>query len=493
MRLDAVWASKRLNNQFQNIPSVKPTPNSIEAIEACAQVIASSCWQPPKTVHNEDGPALDVESVLKSMTWGDPDKRETSSYSVTVRTAAPSKLFWKARETAKEELKQAGLHVAKAGKDWVVEWIIETPPKSVVVPEIHMDQSGGQRADPVEKLPPGQAVQNLAGASTEEQWEDLVSTNIHRVSVDKLGENPLNQTLYDRVVNPAILESVEQNGVLVPVRATRNGKLIDGWQRVEAAKSAGYKMVPVIYVEIEHAKELEVILTYNVQRIKNTVERLREYRAYLEIETAKARDRSGLRTDVGRKLPEGHKEWGKSRDLAAKKVGLSGSSAERGLQVLEEIEKRSGTDPAEVAIRKLLNDGINAGWKYAHSLGWIEAAVKPRPIQSKGLQKEKVVSDVRQLSVEETDEFPAGRPLREPDYLTMKDGWLAEEIIAEVVAVVNTTNVAFDLWGLLMSIRPQLYLVAGTDIGEARSEKLKLLAKALSILAQKCADESPEI
>jgi ParB-like chromosome segregation protein Spo0J len=362
----------------------------------------------------------------------------------------------------------------------------------------HIVQSNGvgelrvKPDDLVEKLPPGHVTESLGEASIDEQRDDLASPTVHMVSVDKLWENPLNHTLYDRVVNPAILESVEQHGVLVPVRAMRNGKLIDGWQRVEAAKSSSYRMVPVIYVKIEEANELETILTYNAQRIKNTVERLREYRAYLEIETAKARDRAGLRTDVGTKLPEGRHEWGKSRDLAAKKVGLSGSSAERGLRVLEEIEKRPGTDPADEALRKLLNDGINARWKYAHSLGWIEAAVKPRPIQSKSQQKENVVSEVRQHSAEETDESSGGRQLRESDHVTMEDGWLADEAIAEVVSVVNTSDVAFDLRGLLLSIRPQLYLVTGTDVGEARGVKLKLLANALSILAEKSACSSTE-
>lgn len=198
------------------------------------------------------------------------------------------------------------------------------------------------------------------------------------VPVDRILSNPHNSAIYDESLNPALLASVEEHGILVPIRLTREYVLIDGHQRVMAAKESGHKVVPAIIMDLVPENHLESILEHNRHREKTIMERLREYRAYLQIEKAKASERAGTRTDLGQDLSPGE-NFGKSRDHAAKKVNLSGTCAELGLRVLEEIEKweKSSKDSDRIARMKVaLNKSVLGAAKMAKQIGWMDASVK---------------------------------------------------------------------------------------------------------------------
>jgi len=433
---------------------------------------------------------LKLEALLKSMAWQDVGRRTIDERELTVRRAAPSAQFWQIRKESKEALKLVGLHASKEDGTWHVEHLIEhrEQPTSQATT---VAETGGVTvtSNLVGKLSPGES-EEICSPCTD-SWTKSALMSVEMVPVEKLRENPLNQKLYDCVVNPAILESVEQHGVKVPLRALPNGMLIDGHQRLEAAKAARCQIVPVIYVEVEADKEIDAILTYNSHRIKNTVELLREYRAYLHIEKAKAHERTGARTDKGSTLPEGHREWGKSRDLAAKKVGLGGSTAERGLRVLEEIERRSGTDLAEEARKRLVNQGVDPAFKYAHSLGWIESSVKEK------VRKRKKAPDLKTDANESDFNGDTSSGDDETQVEALLTGWMTDDLINDALRgmAVSDDVEAEELRKTISYLRPRLYMVAGTTPAVVAANKLRSVAKALEALADKYAElasqESP--
>jgi hypothetical protein len=417
----------------------------------------------------------DMHTIVDSMEWSIASAREIDGRKTTVKNATPSEEFWSAWCTArgKAMVKAAGLSLSKNDEgNWIVEWVLpeDTPQVDKQKPAI----------DPVVKIPPGEAQE--APSLCPDTSADVVM-----VPIDKIVENPANKTLYDPVVNSAILESVELNGVLVPVQILPSGMLLDGWQRWESARAAGLKVIPAHYVVVDEEKQIEAILAFNAQRIKNLIELLREYREYLRIEKAKANERTGLRTDTGTQLPEGHREWGKARDLAAKKVGLSGSTAERGLRVLEEIERRSGSGEAEAALKLLTEQGIDAAWKFAYAHGWIDSVVKGK--KQKGLKASNGKPESTETTLDDND-ASSGEDRSESE-LTV-GGWLTDDVINLVITDVAPPDgeEADELRSTISFLRPRLYLIAGTTLSVVAVNKLRVSAKALEALADKISEMS---
>jgi len=318
-------------------------------------------------------------------------------------------------------------------------------------------------------------------------WKDGEPFLMHvqMVDVDFFYPNPLSLKLYGDTINFGVQDSVAERGVLVPIRALRDGRLIDGSQRVGGAKLGNWKKAPTIFLDVPEGQELELILQYNQQRIKTTKELLREFRAHLEIEKKKATKRAGTRTDRERHLPEGHSQWGKSRDLAAKKIGLSGSSAERGLRVLEEIEKRGSNGVTDTVDQKLIEIGINAAWTYASSLGWFDKAIKPKdskPKETRPPQKQNDDtepdgdSEVREESREVDTESMPLKPV---------EGWMTDELIDGLISSVEMKDHNADLRRTLSFLRPRIYEVYGITPEKSKASKMCLLAKAITSLANR--------
>lgn len=407
-------------------------------------------------------PSIAIKAFVENTSWVDAGTREVGGKTYSVRSTKPDDAFWSVYKTAKEDLKNAGIFAVKDDADrWAVEHL-------QLSGEGKHNRSG--QSDPVVKIPPSDC------------WEATEAPSVVMASVDRLFENPLNAILYDRAVSPAILESVEKYGVKVPLRALQGGMLLDGHQRLDAAKSAGYKYVPVIYEDVEDGHEIEAILGYNSQRIKSLPERLREYREYLKIEVTKAHQRAGVRTDIGAQLPEGQEEWGKSRDLAAKKVGMSGSSAERGLRVLEAIGKYPDSEHAAEAMNRLLNRGVDPAFKFIYSLGWIDSAVK-NTVRKKAVPpdpQDSVGSSPQVISVASDETSEPGTPV---------SGWLTDDLIDSAITDVSPadTEATEELRKTISYLRPRVYLVAGTRLEASVVPKLRAVAKVVDSLADKCA------
>lgn len=308
---------------------------------------------------------------------------------------------------------------------------------------------------------------------------------IDMVDVVRLQENPLNATIYSDDVPLGLLSSIEIYGVRVPIRVTPDLLIIDGHLRTKAAIETGWKKIPVIIEEVPPDKQLLVLLEFNRYRDKTNTERLREFRAFLSIEKNLAAERSGLRTDCGVSLPPGHTDFGKARDLAAQRVGISGSTGERGLRVLEEIENRKlkGRLLGIEEVQEALNKGINSGYKLAQQYGWLDSSVKK---STKNATTETVVRSEEDAVVQKTEnpEETSSCPLPNAPV----EGWLTDMLIADIAEEVGEEEE--DLTKTLSYLRPRLYVVLGTTPEKLKASKLRLIAQAITVLADKCEEIS---
>ena len=184
--------------------------------------------------------------------------------------------------------------------------------------------------------------------------------------------HPFNALLYENACDPGMIASVREHGIYQPLIITINGYILSGHQRLEAAKLAGAKEVPVIVKPIMTEEEIErTILDSNVGRKKTNEERLREYREFKRIESQEARGRQGYKAEFRANLP-GTKS-GRAREIAASKVGFKPTTAEHGLKVLNAIAP-NGTVSLEhrERLRKILNEeSIDGAYNEAVSLGLI--------------------------------------------------------------------------------------------------------------------------
>jgi len=434
----------------------------------------------------ENQPEFDMQAVVDSMTWVIAADREVEGGMAKVKIASPSQDFWTAWSSAKTKVKEAGLSASKNDEGaWIVEWISDCA-DSPVLPRVEPAVAGHAsqvEVDTVANLPLGPTTAALSETHSDDV--DRAREKIEMVRTDFFSPNPHSTNLYSQVVSPALRESVAKEGVKVPVRSLRNGRLIDGWQRVESSKDGRWEYVPTIFMDIRPEDELQWILLFNAQRIKSIPDRLREYRAYLKVERAKAPERIGIRTDLDQALPEGHIQFGKAHELAAEKVLLSGTSARNGLRVLEEIERRSDSKNAEAALKILTERGISPAWKFAYELGWIDSAVKEK--KQKG---PKTYDGNTESTANMLDENPVSSSEDKSEAELTVGGWLTDDVINGVITDVAPPDAeeADELRKTISFLRPRLYAVAATTPDASVITKLRATARVLEALATKYAE-----
>lgn len=156
---------------------------------------------------------------------------------------------------------------------------------------------------------------------------------------------PLNESMVKTIAKNIVSGSYDKSQ---PVHVWKAGMiLIDGHHRLEAAKRAGLKEIPVFY---HHFKDLEEALTY---AIKLQTDR----RNLSDAELLKILETLDQLKQVGRKaLDSDKKSSGKSAELTAKKIGVSRSKVEK---------VRTIQNKASEEIKKAVEDGemsINAAY-----------------------------------------------------------------------------------------------------------------------------------
>ena len=186
-----------------------------------------------------------------------------------------------------------------------------------------------------------------------------MTTTIRQMPTDKLHPHPSNIKIYgDGQPSPDFVNNIKKQGILVPLAVTKNGTIISGMRRWQAAKTCEMETVPVEVVSYESKlEEREAIISYNRQRDKNYSQRMAEAAELEAIESAKA---VRAQVEAGKKYGRGHPKKvkqiiaepiGQTRDTVAAAVGLgSGETYRKAKKVFEAATKK--TDPSVQAVAK---------------------------------------------------------------------------------------------------------------------------------------------
>ena len=174
-----------------------------------------------------------------------------------------------------------------------------------------------------------------------------------------LRPHPWSVAIYgDTAPDAAFLQSIQERGILMPLRVKADGTIISGHLRWAAAKQLGLETVPVELVEPgSDLEERQTILDFNRQRNKTFSQRMREGEALEAIEKERAKARQGTRTDLGRNIPQifGGCSRGEVIDIVAAAVGLGSGETYRKAKAVW-TAARAG-DPKAVGLVEKLDRG----------------------------------------------------------------------------------------------------------------------------------------
>ncbi|WP_170157248.1 ParB/RepB/Spo0J family partition protein [Roseimicrobium gellanilyticum] len=204
--------------------------------------------------------------------------------------------------------------------------------------------------------------------------EAVSGSEYKNISPAALIPHPFNAQLYGKTdADQGLEESVREHGIRTPIIIDSKNTIISGHRRHAAAVACGLESVPVIVIArtLTENEAHERILDGNQYRTKTTEQKLREYREYRRIESEKAKLRQSTNG------PEGVKKFapaekGKARDIAAKKVDLSGVTAAMGLKVLDkadELRRDGAIDEADELLRILNEESIHAAGEVLKTKG----------------------------------------------------------------------------------------------------------------------------
>jgi len=187
-----------------------------------------------------------------------------------------------------------------------------------------------------------------------------------KVDVDKLQSHELNQKIYgDEEISQNFLDSIDEFGILVPLKVKPDNTIISGHRRWKGAKKLGLDKIPVETITFSsELAEREAILTYNKQRDKTYSQKMKEAEEWKDIEKGKAEERQDQtkkleRNEKGQLEPSKEnfpeQEEGQSRDKIAEKVKIgSGRTYDKAKKVWDEAKK--GDEKAKKQVEKIDND-----------------------------------------------------------------------------------------------------------------------------------------
>jgi ParB-like chromosome segregation protein Spo0J len=196
---------------------------------------------------------------------------------------------------------------------------------------------------------------------------------IKALPISELKPHPFSHRIYGDTYDDALLESIKDKGIIEPLLITQDKLIISGHRRFNVAKELKLKEVPIIYSDITDELDIkEAVILANQYRDKTFEQRGREYNELKIIETERAKIRM-LATQKNKKgeaaretFPLQTEEKGKAADIAGKKIGLTGKSAEKLLKVVEKIdstEKAGNKDDADDIRTALESRGIDPVYK----------------------------------------------------------------------------------------------------------------------------------
>ncbi|MDH4330231.1 MAG: ParB/RepB/Spo0J family partition protein [Candidatus Moranbacteria bacterium] len=147
------------------------------------------------------------------------------------------------------------------------------------------------------------------------------------VDVEKIKANPFQpRANFDENRLEELSQSIKRHGVIQPLIVTKAGdnyELIAGERRLQAAKKAGVRMVPVVIKDVDEKEKMEWAIIENIQRHDlNPIEEARAYKRLMEADNLN-------QDEVAEKM-------GKSRSFVANKIRLLDLPAEVQNALIEE-------------------------------------------------------------------------------------------------------------------------------------------------------------
>jgi len=193
-----------------------------------------------------------------------------------------------------------------------------------------------------------------------------MKSTLHQVSPNLLKPHPRNSSIYGEDEDATeLVELISQSGWVKPLVVTPSFRIVSGHRRWKAALQLELKSVPVEVREFpDELAELEALLLENASRFKTIEQKVREAKAWKEVEASKASlrqillagTRPNTQPDLQANLPEGEK--GQTRDAIAQRVGLRARNYEKAAKVVEVIDEQTslGNSSCAQTLRKVLNE-----------------------------------------------------------------------------------------------------------------------------------------
>ncbi|MCL1475824.1 ParB/RepB/Spo0J family partition protein, partial [Argonema antarcticum] len=207
-----------------------------------------------------------------------------------------------------------------------------------------------------------------------------MNTTFDWVPPNTLSPHPRNTSIYGDEDVTSLVKQISESGWVKPLVIAPNRSIISGHRRWKAVCQLEWETVPVEIREFPGVTaELEALLLENAARAKTTEQKVREGKAWEEIEKEKASQRQRTAAwKTNQKLGRGKSETlmqncaeaskGTTRDAIASRVGLgSGFTYSKAAKVVRLIDEKIqvGNTIAAEGLRKLLNDkSINAAYQF---------------------------------------------------------------------------------------------------------------------------------
>lgn len=204
---------------------------------------------------------------------------------------------------------------------------------------------------------------------------------VTKIKIESLSQHPVHKSIYSIDID-LLVESIEKLGQLVPIVVNSKNEVISGWLRVCALKKLGAQEVDgIVNTSISVEDETAVIISFNTQRKKSTLEISNEIEALRE----DFLKRKGKRTDLEENLSPEDLMHTKAR--IAKEIGIS----ETHVQKITAIKAK---DPDKLNLIDSGECSINEVYKMV---------VEPKPRKSKEPEVKEESNDSECLDVVENN------------------------------------------------------------------------------------------
>lgn len=192
---------------------------------------------------------------------------------------------------------------------------------------------------------------------------------------NQLRPHPENDKIYGDHADSELIESVKSKGILNPLLVTRNGTIINGHRRFEAARRLNFQSVPVVVFGSDDKLDiLEALIESNRQRQKSNEQVAREAQALLGIEHERAKLRQATNGKQVHPLVDEPK--GQALEIVGDKLGVSRSHVHQSVAVVRAIDdlRESGKPREAEQLRTTLNHSAKKAYENAKEAGYIAPA-----------------------------------------------------------------------------------------------------------------------